>query len=91
MFAVPWQRQEIHLTVASFVPKGSSLERAKVVARWLPWHLGGKRSSLDSRRNGVSSNGLYLVAGLAQLVEHLICNQGVTGSNPVAGTTKSKS
>ena len=25
-------------------------------------------------------------AGLAQLVEHLICNQGVTGSNPVAGT-----
>ena len=26
------------------------------------------------------------VAGLAQLVEHLICNQGVTGSSPVAGT-----
>jgi hypothetical protein len=26
-------------------------------------------------------------AGLAQLVEHLICNQGVTGSNPVAGTS----
>lgn len=25
-------------------------------------------------------------AGLAQLVEHLICNQGATGSNPVAGT-----
>ncbi len=25
-------------------------------------------------------------AGLAQLVEHLICNQGVTGSNPVTGT-----
>jgi hypothetical protein len=25
-------------------------------------------------------------AGLAQLVVHLICNQGVTGSNPVAGT-----
>lgn len=25
-------------------------------------------------------------AGIAQLVEHLICNQGVTGSNPVAGT-----
>ena len=25
-------------------------------------------------------------AGLAQLVEHLICNQGVTGSTPVAGT-----
>jgi heat shock protein HslJ len=26
-------------------------------------------------------------AGLAQLVEHLICNQGVTGSSPVAGTS----
>ena len=25
-------------------------------------------------------------AGIAQLVEHLICNQGVTGSNPVSGT-----
>ena len=27
------------------------------------------------------------LAGLAQLVEHLICNQGVGGSNPSAGTT----
>jgi hypothetical protein len=27
-------------------------------------------------------------AGLAQLVEHLICNQGVGGSNPSAGTNK---
>jgi hypothetical protein len=26
-------------------------------------------------------------AGLAQLVEHLICNQGVVGSSPIAGTT----
>jgi hypothetical protein len=26
------------------------------------------------------------LAGLAQLVEHLICNQGVRGSNPLAGT-----
>ena len=25
-------------------------------------------------------------AGLAQLVEHLICNQGVRGSSPLAGT-----
>ena len=28
------------------------------------------------------------VAGLAQLVEHLICNQGVTGSSPVPGTIR---
>jgi hypothetical protein len=26
-------------------------------------------------------------AGLAQLVEHLICNQGVAGSNPATGTS----
>ena len=25
--------------------------------------------------------------GVAQLVEHLVCNQGVVGSNPVASTT----
>ena len=34
-----------------------------------------------------SLNTAYLqYAGLAQLVEHLICNQGVAGSNPAAGT-----
>jgi len=27
-------------------------------------------------------------AGLAQLVEHLICNQGARGSNPLAGTIR---
>ena len=27
-------------------------------------------------------------AGIAQLVEHLICNQGVGGSSPSAGTNK---
>ena len=30
------------------------------------------------------------VALIAQLVEHLICNQGVSGSNPDGGTIKSK-
>ncbi len=33
----------------------------------------------------LAANGGY--AGLAQLVEHLICNQGVGGSSPSAGTT----
>jgi hypothetical protein len=28
-----------------------------------------------------------LPAGVAQLVEHLTCNQGVVGSIPIAGTT----
>lgn len=31
-----------------------------------------------------------LWAGLAQLVEHVICNHGVAGSNPAAGTNKFK-
>ena len=31
--------------------------------------------------------GLQGEADLAQLVEHLICNQGVTGSSPVIGTS----
>ena len=35
---------------------------------------------------GLSNTPQYWRAGLAQLVEHLICNQGATGSNPVAGT-----
>ena len=30
-------------------------------------------------------------AGLAQMVEHLICNQGVTSSNLVAGTIPTRS
>lgn len=30
-------------------------------------------------------------AGVAQLVEHLTCNQGVASSNPAAGTTFTKS
>jgi hypothetical protein len=29
-------------------------------------------------------------AGLAQLVEHLICNQGVVGSSPITGTISRK-
>ncbi|OJG08838.1 hypothetical protein RU95_GL000939 [Enterococcus avium] len=30
----------------------------------------------------------FVVAGLAQLVEHLICNQRVEGSSPLAGITR---
>ena len=35
---------------------------------------------------GLSNTPQYWRAGLAQLVEHLICNQGAAGSNPAAGT-----
>src|SRR5688572_15584411 len=43
----------------------------------------------DETRRGMYTQATSIVlraAGLAQLVEHLICNQGVTGSSPVAGT-----
>ena len=33
---------------------------------------------------------LILIAGLAQLVEHLIRNEGVVGSSPITGTIKYK-
>jgi hypothetical protein len=32
---------------------------------------------------------VLITAGLAQMVEHLICNQGARGSIPLAGTTDS--
>ena len=38
-----------------------------------------------------SANATRDGAGLAQLVEHLICNQGARGSNPLAGTMFSNS
>jgi hypothetical protein len=31
-------------------------------------------------------NASFFSAGVAQLVEHLTCNQGVASSNPAAGT-----
>ena len=34
---------------------------------------------------GGSTPFIRIVAGLAQLVEHLICNQAVEGSTPLAG------
>ena len=39
----------------------------------------------------VPSPALIEYAGLAQLVEHLICNQRVEGSNPLAGTIRGSS
>jgi hypothetical protein len=53
-----------------------------------PCELRGRRVSPLGplvRRDGAGGD-----AGLAQLVEHLICNQGVGGSNPSAGTGKIK-
>ncbi len=51
----------------------------------------GRRATKTTRPQRIpaihrSINARGLRAGLAQLVEHVICNHGVTGSNPVAGT-----
>ena len=39
----------------------------------------------STRGKGACSSPLD--GGVAQLVEHLVCNQGVVGSNPIASTT----
>ena len=46
-----------------------------------------QRSSLDRTGPREAASPPSPDAGLAQLVEHLICNQGVAGSNPAAGTS----
>jgi hypothetical protein len=43
---------------------------------------------LDKLKAGTDDLPLAGNAGLAQTVEHLICNQGVAGSIPAAGTNK---
>jgi hypothetical protein len=61
------------------------------------WHLIGL-TSLDSYFNytytlrsppsAVGSSALFFdFAGVAQLVEHLICNQDVAGSSPIVSST----
>ena len=56
-----------------------------------PWQAGRPAERL-ARAFGAeygpreSANQPLATAGLAQLVEHLICNQGVVGSNPASGT-----
>jgi hypothetical protein len=40
----------------------------------------------NARGADASGPGATGAAGLAQLVEHVICNHGVGGSNPSAGT-----
>ncbi len=48
--------------------------------------------SSAARRGGSSPfTRIIEYAGLAQLVEHLICNQRVEGSNPLAGTIRGSS
>ena len=45
-----------------------------------------RRQQVLRGRGELAYRGLTHYADLAQLVEHLICNQGVTGSSPVIGT-----
>ncbi len=48
-----------------------------------------KRSQKVSKREFESVTLAIAVAGVAQLVEHLTCNQKVVGSIPTAGSTPS--
>ena len=55
----------------------------------LRFHVRGVAQAAPSRiRRGCQGHRRFNVvnAGLAQLVEHLICNQGVVGSSPITGT-----
>jgi hypothetical protein len=52
-----------------------------LIAHWTPPHCCRNAKSHATAPFGDR-------AGLAQLVEHLICNQGVRGSSPLAGTNK---
>ena len=78
----------------SMAPRGGRRPRALESRRAYARNRANRR--LDIRRNLNERRGSYLPqaslfegskAGLAQLVEHLICNQGAAGSNPAAGTT----
>jgi hypothetical protein len=46
-----------------------------------------RETDRSARRRAPDASPLR-TAGLAQLVEHVICNHGVGGSNPSAGTSK---
>lgn len=50
----------------------------------------GSALALGARCQRFKSSHPDNIAGLAQLVEHLICNQGVVGSIPTSGTAFNK-
>jgi hypothetical protein len=49
-----------------------------------PWRFEANRARDD--QNVVLFKAFFRKAGIAQLVEQLICNQQVIGSNPIAGS-----
>ncbi len=63
------------------------LRQPAKIPRWVTKPVAAKAASRCIVTVGVVElSGLLLVryGGIAQLVEHLLCKQGVTGSNPVA-------
>ena len=63
--------------------------------RWVEVKSFQIRQTVGNRKSfaGTSGRGYYLPAssaGIAQLVEQLICNQQVIGSNPIAGSLNAK-
>jgi hypothetical protein len=52
-----------------------------------PWESGSRRSHKVSFQNTFFQNRPTFSGVVAQLVEHLLCKQGVIGSNPIGSTT----
>ncbi len=56
----------------------------------MAWRLNVKSVRIILKRNGNwRKNNLYNLAGVAQLVEHPICNRKAIGSSPILGSTLS--
>ena len=51
-----------------------------------PWESGSRRSHKVSFQNTFFQNRPTFSGVVAQLVEHLLCKQGVIGSNPIGST-----
>src|SRR5579871_2722300 len=69
-------------------PRKGTHDQVTRKSRWKPAGEGLRRRQGDDRDGPSSTKASARIrAGLAQLVEHLICNQGVGGSNPSAGTS----
>ena len=58
------------------------------VARWAhnPKVAGSNPAPATKFEIAVSDLGQVLIGGVAQLAEHMVCNHGVRGSNPLTST-----
>ena len=79
---LPRARNAKRRSALTFAPDRSAGAFRKTIAEKRAW----RRREQAERFNGHP----HRFAALAQLVEHLICNQGVGGSSPSGGTNEIK-